>query len=327
MSVSGFAAPWWFLLLIVLAAVAAGYVLVQRSRRRRTLRFANLELLNRIAPSSPGWVRHVPAVLLLVSLMLLTFGLAGPTAEQRVPRDRATVILAIDVSLSMEATDIDPTRLDAAKDAALTFLEEIPDGVNLGIVSFAGTASVLVSPTTQRESARNAIENLSLARSTATGEGIFASLQAIEGFSAVVGGAEGPPPAKIVLMADGKQTVPTQDPTDPRGAYTAARAADDADVPISTISFGTQRGTVEIEERDIPVPVDDVAMDEIARITGGDFHKAATAEQIKDVYADLGEQIGYEIEESDASRPWMALGAIMLVVAAGSSLFLGQRLP
>ncbi|MDV6013949.1 VWA domain-containing protein [Haloechinothrix sp. LS1_15] len=327
MSLSGFTAPWWFLLLLVLAAMVAAYVLVQRSRRKRTLRFANLELLDRIAPKSPGWTRHVPAVLLLVALMLLTFGLAGPTAEQQVPRDRATIILSIDVSLSMEATDIEPTRLEAAQEAAQSFVEEIPDGVNLGIVSFAGTASVLVSPTTQRESAINAIENLSLARSTATGEGIFASLQAIESFSAVVGGADGPPPAKIVLLADGKQTVPTQDPNDPRGAYTAAREAADAGVPISTISFGTEHGTVEIEGRTIPVPVDDVAMEEIARITGGDFHKAATAEQIDEVYTGLGEQIGYEVRETDASRPWIALGAIALIAAAGSSLLIGQRLP
>lgn len=327
MSFSGFTAPWWFLLLFVLAAVALGYVLVQRQRRKRTFRFSNLAVLDKVAPRSPGWLRHVPAGLLLVSLMMLTFALAGPTAEQKVPRDRATVVLTLDVSLSMESTDVEPTRLEALQDAALDFVEEVPDGVNLGIVSFAGTASVLVPPTTEREPAANAIRNLSLARSTATGEGIFAALQAIESLSAVLGGAEGPPPAQIVLMADGKQTVPTQDPTDPRGAYTAAREAEEAGVPISTISFGTGHGTVDIEGQEIPVPVDDVAMEEIASITGGSFHKAASQEQIQQVFDNLGEEIGYEIEERDASRPWMAMGAVLLIAAAGSSLVLGQRLP
>ncbi|TQJ00778.1 VWA domain-containing protein [Amycolatopsis cihanbeyliensis] len=327
MSLTGFSTPWWFLLLLLVAAVVVGYVLAQRARRKRTMRFTNLELLERVAPRSQGWSRHVPAALLIVSLILLTFALAGPTAEQKVPRNRATVMLVIDVSLSMEATDVQPTRLDAAQDAAKTFAEGLTPGVNLGLISFAGTATVLVAPTTERAGVRKSIDNLKLAQSTATGEGIFAALQSIEGFSAVVGGAQGPPPARIVLMTDGKQTVPTDDPYDPRGAYTAAQRAKQADVPVSTISFGTSHGMVTIEGDPQPVPVDDSSMREIARLSGGDFYKAATAAELKQVYASLGEQIGYEIKEADASRPWVVLGTIVLIGAAGSSLFIGQRLP
>jgi Ca-activated chloride channel homolog len=311
----------------VVAVLVGGYVVVTRGRKRRVLRFANLELLERVAPKEPGWSRHLPAALLIAALSLFILGMAGPTAEQKVPRNRATVMLVIDVSLSMEATDVRPSRLAAAQAAATSFVEGMTPGVNLGLISFAGTATVRVSPTTERAGVVRAIEDLELAESTATGESLFAALQAIDGFSSVVGGADGPPPARIVLMTDGKQTVPNTDPNDPRGAYTAAKAAKDRGIPISTISFGTESGVVTINGKDLNVPVDDDAMREIARLSGGEFHKAATAEELKRVYATLGEQIGYEIKHSDASRPWLMLGTMVLIGAAGSSLLISQRMP
>jgi Ca-activated chloride channel homolog len=325
-SLTGFAAPWWFLLLIAVAAVAVGYVLVQRARRRRTMRFANLDLLEKIAPKSEGWVRHLPAVLIVLSLLLLTVALAGPTAEQKVPRNRATVVLVIDVSLSMEATDVAPSRLKAAQEAATQFARNMTPGINLGLISFAGTATVLVNPTTDRNGVIKAIENLKLAQSTATGEGIFAALQSVESFSSVVGGADGPPPARIVLMSDGKQTVP-EDLYATRGGYTAAQAAKQAGVPISSISFGTTHGSVTIDDKPQPVSVDDESLREIARLSGGDFYKAASAEELKKVYADLGEQIGYELKDADASKPWVVVGTLILMMGAAASLFFGQRLP
>ncbi|MET8846176.1 VWA domain-containing protein [Amycolatopsis sp. NPDC004625] len=326
MSLTGFASPWWFLLLIAVAAVAIGYVLAQRARRKRTMRFANLELLEKVAPKSQGWVRHLPAVLIMLALLLLTVSLAGPTAEQKVPRNRATVMLVIDVSLSMEATDVAPTRLQAAQEAATSFARNMTPGINLGLISFAGTATVLVNPTTDRNGVIKAIENLKLAQSTATGEGIFAALQSVESFSSVVGGADGPPPARIVLMSDGKQTVP-EDLYAARGGYTAAQAAKQAGVPISSISFGTTHGSVTIDDKQQPVSVDDESLREIARLSGGDFYKAASAEELKKVYADLGEQIGYELKDADASKPWVVVGTLILMLGAAASLFFGQRLP
>jgi Ca-activated chloride channel family protein len=326
MSLSGFTSPLWLLLFVVVGGLAAGYVLVTARRKRRLLRFANLPLLEQVA-KQPGWERHVPAVLLLASLALFVTGMAGPTAEEKVPRNRATVMLVIDVSLSMEATDVRPSRLAAAQAAATQFVREMTPGINLGLISFAGTATVLVSPTTDRAGVEKSIKDLELTESTATGEALFAAMQSIDGFSTVVGGANGPPPARIVLMTDGKQTVPNTDPNSPRGAYVAARAAKDRGVPISTISFGTEHGTVHINGRDLEVPVDDDAMREIANLSGGDFHKAATAEELKQVYATLGEQIGYEVKHQDASRPWLILGTLVLMLASGASLVVGQRLP
>ncbi|WP_033287552.1 VWA domain-containing protein [Amycolatopsis jejuensis] len=326
MSLTGFSSPWWFLLLIAVAAVAVAYVLAQRARRRRVMRFANLELLDKIAPKTQGWVRHLPAMLIVLSLLVLTVSLAGPTAEQKVPRNRATVMLVIDVSLSMEATDVAPTRLKAAQDAAKQFAQNMTPGINLGLISFAGTATVLVNPTTDRAGVTKAIDNLKLAQSTATGEGIFAAMQSIQSFSAVVGGAEGPPPARIVLMSDGKQTVP-EDLYAPRGAYTAAQAAKQAQMPISSISFGTTHGSVDIEGKQQDVRVDDESLREIARLSGGEFYKAASADELKRVYADLGEQIGFELKNADASKPWVVLGTLVLMAGAATALLVGQRLP
>jgi Ca-activated chloride channel family protein len=156
MSLTGFSAPWWLLLYVVVAGLAAGYVVVTLGNRRRVLRFANLELLERVAPPSQRW-RHLPAALLIASLSLFTLGMAGPTAEQKVPRNRATVMLVIDVSLSMESTDVRPSRIAAAQAAATSFVEGMTPGVNLGLISFAGTATVLVSPTTDRAGVARAI--------------------------------------------------------------------------------------------------------------------------------------------------------------------------
>ena len=323
---SGFTAPGWFLLLLVVAALVVGYVWSLRRRRRDTLRFSNLELLDRVAPRRQGWSKHVPVALLGVSLVLLTVALAGPTAEQRVPRNRATVMLTMDVSLSMMAEDVRPSRLAAAKQAAKEFADKLTSGINLGLVSFAGTATVMVPPTRDRAKVKQAIDSLRLSEATATGDGIKASMMAIKSFGRMVGGAQGAPPARVVLMADGGQTIP-RSPTAPRGAYTQARAAKQAHVPISTISFGTRYGTIRIQGERQPVEVDDEAMRRIAELSGGEFHKAASAEQLRRVYDTLGKQIGYEVKRTDASKSWLVLGTLVAIVAVGVSLFLRQRLP
>lgn len=322
-----FTAPWWLLLLVVVAVLAAGYVVLLHRRRRDVVRFTNLALLERVAPKRPGRLRHLPAAALITALAVLTIALAGPQAEARVPRNRATVVLVIDVSLSMQATDIEPSRLAAAQRSAKAFAEELTPGVNLGLISFAGSATVLVSPTTERASVIQAIDNLKLAEATGTGEAIFAALAAIDAFGAVVADAQGPPPARIVLLGDGKQTVPTTDPDDSRGSFSAARAAAEAEVPISTISFGTAYGRVEINGSWQEVRADDESMQEIADISGGEFYDADSAGQLTEVYDTLGEQIGYETKHIDASKPWLVLGTIAALLATAAALAIGQRLP
>ncbi|TQC49284.1 VWA domain-containing protein [Rhodococcus sp. WS4] len=326
MSLSQFTSPWWLLFLLVVVALVAGYVWVQRQRHKHTLRFTNFALLEKVAPSRPGRARHIPALLMVLALVFFSVALAGPTEDKRVPRNRATVILVIDVSLSMKATDVEPTRLAAAQDAAKSFADGLTPGINLGLVAFAGTASVLVSPTTNREATKVAIDNLQLSERTATGEAIFTSLQSIDTLAAVLGGSDQAPPARIVLLSDGKQTVP-ENPDDPRGGFTAARQAKDKDVPISTISFGTSYGKVEIEDERIPVPVDDPSLREIANLSGGSFFTASSLEELRDVYDTLEEQIGFETTRGDASRPWLVLGVLSATAGLILALVLRQRLP
>ncbi|MDV7084197.1 VWA domain-containing protein [Rhodococcus opacus] len=326
MSLSQFTSPWWLLFLLIVVALVAGYVWVQRQRQKHTLRFTNFALLEKVAPSRPGRARHIPALLMVLALVFFSVALAGPTEDKRVPRNRATVILVIDVSLSMKATDVEPTRLAAAQDAAKSFADGLTPGINLGLVAFAGTASVLVSPTTNREASKVAIDNLQLSERTATGEAIFTSLQSIDTLAAVLGGSDQAPPARIVLLSDGKQTVP-ENPDDPRGGFTAARQAKDKDVPISTISFGTSYGKVEIEDERIPVPVDDPSLREIANLSGGSFFTASSLEELREVYDTLEEQIGFETTRGDASRPWLVLGVLSATAGLILALVLRQRLP
>jgi Ca-activated chloride channel homolog len=315
-----FAYPAWFALGGAVLLLAAGYVLIQRMRRKHLLRFASLELLDRVAPARPGRTRHLPTVVMLVGMVLLTVALAGPTQDVKVPRNRATVMLVIDVSLSMEATDVAPNRLVAAQEAAKQFATDLTPGVNLGIVSFSGVVNVLLSPTTDRPAAIQAISDLKLDSRTATGEAITAAIKSIQAFAKTIGGTDQPPPARIVLMSDGKETAG-------RPAFDAARDAKAAGIPISTISFGTSHGTIEVQGQRQNVAVDEASMREIASLSGGDFHTAATAEELKEVYSQLGEQIGYEIKQQDNSRPWVIGGTLIVMLAGFAALLVTQRVP
>jgi len=327
MSLTGFAHPWFFLFLIFVAGLVALYVITQFARQKRILRFANMELLESVAPKRPNRWRHLSAILLICSLVLLTIAMAGPQNDVRIPRNRAVVMLVIDVSQSMRATDIEPSRLAAAQEAAKQFADQLTAGINLGLIAYAGTATVLVSPTTNREATKIAIDKLQLADRTATGEAIFTALQAIATVGAVIGGGQdGPPPARIVLMSDGKETVPSN-PDNPKGAFTAARTAKDQGVPISTVTFGTPYGYVEINDQRQPVPVDDETLKKIAELSDGSAYNASSLEQLKEVFTQLQDQIGYETVKGDASVGWLRLGSLLLALSALAALLFNRRLP
>jgi Ca-activated chloride channel family protein len=326
LSLAGFKNPWFFLFLLVVLGLVGFYVVVQVARQKRMLRFANMELLESVAPKRPSRWRHLSAILMVLSLLLFTIAMAGPTNDVRIPRNRAVVMLVIDVSQSMRATDVAPSRLAAAQEAAKQFADQLTPGINLGLIAYAGTATVLVSPTTNRDATKAAIDKLQLADRTATGEGIFTALQAIATVGAVIGGGDAPPPARIVLMSDGKETVPSN-PDNPKGAYTAARTAADQGVPISTVSFGTKYGYVEINSQRQPVPVDDEMLQKIAKLSGGNAYTASSLEQLKAVFTSLQEQIGYETIKGDASVGWLRLGSLVLALAAVAALLINRRLP
>jgi Ca-activated chloride channel family protein len=326
LTLSGFAHRWYLLFLLAILGLAALYVVMQLSRRKRILRFANMELLGSVAPRRPTRRQHLPAVLLVVALLVLTVAMAGPTRDVRIPRNRAVVMLVIDVSQSMRATDVAPSRLAAAQVAAKQFADELTPGINLGLISYAGVPTVLVPPTTNRDATKAAVDKLQVGDRTATGEAIFSALQAVATVGAVIGGGATPPPARIVLFSDGKETTPTN-PNNPKGAFTAARAAKDQGIPISTISFGTPNGYVDLNGQRIPVPVDDTTMKQVARLSGGTAYSATSLQQLNDVYSSLQQQIGYDTVKGDASTGWLRLGALVLAVAALAALLINRRLP
>ncbi|WP_029431861.1 VWA domain-containing protein [Blastococcus sp. URHD0036] len=314
-----FQTPIWLLGLVVVAALVALYVVLQLRRKQYAARFTNVALLGSLVPKRPGWKRHVAFGLVALALGVLIVSLATPSTEVRVPRERATVVMAVDVSMSMEATDIEPTRFEAMQVAAKEFVDVLPEEINLGLVAFSGTATTLVTPTTDRGQVRAAIDNLELSEATAIGEAVFASLQAIANFQSALGETEEQVPARIVLLSDGSNTVG-------RSTTQAVDSANDAGVPVSTIAFGTDYGSVEIEGDSVPVPVDRAALEDIADATGGSYSEAASASELEEVYSDLGSQIGYTTEPQDVSYWFVRGGVLLALLGCVMSLLFTNRL-
>ncbi|HEX2575920.1 MAG TPA: VWA domain-containing protein [Aquihabitans sp.] len=307
-------------LLVGVAALAVSYLVLQRRRRSYAVRFTNLALLDQVAPKRPGWRRHLPAALLLLALAGMVGAFAKPAREERVPRERATIIVAIDTSLSMEATDVAPNRLRAAQAAAKDFIRLLPDRLNVGLVTFNGIAQIKVPPTQEREELLAAIDQLRLGERTAIGEAIYASLEAIKSAPAAAEGEE--VPARIVLMSDGSTT-------DGRPDAQASAAAKEAEVPVSTIAFGTAGGTIEIEGQPGPVSVavNPGALEKIANDTDGRAFTAATEEELSAVYADIGSSVGYTTEERDITGTFVGASLLVLFLAAALSQLWFSRLP
>ncbi|MDH6463219.1 Ca-activated chloride channel family protein [Micromonospora sp. A200] len=314
--------PARLLLLLGVFALAGGYLLAQRRRSRYAVRFTNLRLLDRVAPTRPAWRRHVPAGLFLAMLALLVVGFARPTAEVRVPRERATVMVAVDVSTSMLATDVEPDRLAAAKHAARRFVDGLPDEFNVGLVAFAGSAAVVVPPGTDREALHEGIDRLAEGitgvQGTAIGEAISASLGAVKSLDSTA--AKKPPPARVILLSDGANTS-GMDPME------AAAAAVTAKVPVHTISFGTPGGFVDRGGRPIQVPVDGQTLKAVAEDTGGGFHEAGNSAELRKVYEDIGSSVGYRTERQDISARFIGLGLMFAMGAAAGSMRWFSRLP
>lgn len=321
-----FAHPGWLLALLVPVLAAAAYVYVDRRRRRRSFAFGNFSIVAEVSGRDRPWLRHLPVAALLAALAVLAIALAGPMAETKVAHNRATIMLVVDVSLSMSATDVQPDRLSTAKQAGREFIDSLPDDLNVGLVTFAGRAQTPVMPTTDHATVARALDGAILQSATATGDAIAAAQSAILQFGEQIQGPEGPPPAAIVLLSDGKQTIPSE-LDDPRGAYTAADEAAEVGLPIHTISFGTRGGSITVDGQVLPVPNDDESLMEIARRTEGEFHSAASLDELRDVYGELTDEIGYELRRSENPRPWMVAAFALLLVSAGASLFLGRRVP
>ncbi|AQT82453.1 hypothetical protein B1R94_00575 [Mycolicibacterium litorale] len=327
LTVTGLAHPVVLLLALVPLGLVALYAAAQVHRARRLRRFSSPSALDRVSPNRPHRLRHLPVALSALALLFLVVALAGPTHQAQIPRNRAVVMLVIDVSQSMAAKDEPPTRLRAAQDAAKRFAQQLTPGVNLGLVSFAGNVNLLVSPTPDHGATVDAIDKLQLDNSTATGEAILTALDSIQTVTTVLtAGDATPPPARIVLLSDGGENKPAN-PDNPRGAFTAARAAKDQGVPVSTISFGTRSGAVTLKDETIPVPSDDAQMKRIAELSGGQSYTATNIDELDRSYGAVLQQVGYQTVSAPAGAGWLRLAVLTVTIAAFAALALNRNLP
>lgn len=306
----------WLLLLVV--GLAAAYVLLQNRRKDYAVRFTNLELLASVAPKRPGWRRHVPAAAMALALAGMVVGLAHPARDEKVPKEAATVMLVVDVSASMQSTDVTPTRLQAARDAADSFVAELPERLRVGLVSFDRTSRVISPPTTDHGLVRSGILNLTTGPGTAAGDAIFVALDAITSAGGA-GTTNGKQTAAIVLLSDGATTVGTS-------VEQAAQAALEQGVPVTTIAFGTADGTVDIGGRVIAVPADPASMTDLAEVTGGAFFQAASGKQLKGVYSKIGSRVGYTTEQKEIGMVFVAFSMVLLLAGMGAALVWTGRL-
>lgn len=316
-----FASPATLTLLLALPLLACVYLAASRRETRFAIEYPNLAVLAEVTTGQSSWRRHRPPLLLLAALILLIVGAARPQAAVRVPRERAAVVLAIDSSGSMRATDVEPTRMDAAREAARAFLDIVPDGLRVGIVSFDDEAAILVPPISERETIQLALDSFVPDGGTAIGDALMESLSLdIDGS----GSSAEVPLAAIVLLSDGQNTAGETHPLD------AAARARRANVPVYSVALGTQEGSVLVPAPGggssiQPVPPDLDTLNSIAEMSGGQFFDAPTESDLRSIYETLGSRIGYRMEERDVTAAFA--GGAGLLAALAVSLVLARRGP
>jgi len=315
-----FMSPNRLLILLIIPLLILAYVFASLRKNRRGMRFTNTSMLDVVVPKQSQWRRHVAVALSLLSLITLTAAFARPKTQVDVPRERATVVMVIDASQSMQATDIRPTRLDAAKQAAIEFVTKLPEKYNVSVVSMAGSCAILVPPTTAHSTVLNAINSIQLQDSTAIGEGITTGLRALQQAPKDPDDPNSIAPGAIVLLTDGFNTAG-------RAPQQAAAEAKAAKVPIYTIAYGTENGYVDLDGKREPVPVDHEEMKRIAAATNGEYFAAASADQLKTVYENIGSDVGYEKADREVTARFAGYGLALAVLAALGAISLGAKWP
>ena len=329
----------WSLLLLPLLVLL--YLWLLRKRRRSTVRLASLAVAKAALGKGPGWRRHVPPVLLLLAIGTLLVAMARPLAVITLPLAQRTIILAMDVSGSMRATDVQPSRIVAAQEAAKSFVNSLPREVRVGVVAFAGTAAVVQAPTTSREDIIAAIDRFQLQRATATGSGIILSLATIFPdagieISQATGQRNMPGPldekkdkkqeftpvppgsytsAAIIMLTDGARTT-GPDPLE------AAKMAADRGVKVYTVGIGTVAGeTIGFEGWSMRVRLDEAALKQVALLTQAEYFYAGTAQDLLKVYQSLSSKLVVEKKETEITAFFAAAGALLALLGAGLSVW------
>jgi Ca-activated chloride channel homolog len=320
-----FATPFilWGLLLIPLGLLA--YWLVQRRRIKYAARFTNLDLLVNVVDATPGRRRHLPALLALMALAALIVAMARPQKVVAVPREDATVVLTMDSSASMKATDVAPSRLDAAKSAATTFLDDVPDRFRVGLVSFSSAVRVLEEPTDDRDAVRSSLDSIQGDIGTALGDAIEASVALADDPNATEDNVGEKPLFAVLLLSDGANTTGSE-------PLAVVDEAKEAGVPIYTIALGTPSGTVDVTDdygqtQTVNVPPDPTTLKQIAGETGGRFFEAPTEADLKAVYDEIGSQVSWEDDERELTAAFAGAGAVFLLLGASLSALWFGRIP
>jgi Ca-activated chloride channel family protein len=317
-----FLAPARLVLMALPLFLAVGYAVAAHRRRRWALRFTTVELLDEVAPDRPGWRRALPAAAMLAGLVVGVLAVAKPAVATTRDETRRIVVLAVDSSLSMEATDVAPSRMKAAISAAGDFLDTVPEGVAVGLVGFDGRARELMAPTTRLEAVRSSLDRLDLGEGTAIGEAVFLALDAIDAETDRLAetGDDGPA-GTVVLLSDGETT-------EGRPNDEAAAAARDQGVAVHTIAFGTDGGVIiDPLGAEVPVPVNEDALRRLAASTDGRALAAATGEELSRVYEDLGRSVKVETERTEVTDWFAGAAAGLAFLGALGSLVWFGRLP
>jgi Ca-activated chloride channel family protein len=310
-----FAAPGILVALVALPLLLVLYMGEQRRRRAAAAAFAAPALQPSVAPRRPRWRRHAPMAAIALAIALLVVAAAKPQRTVAVPVERASVMLATDVSGSMTATDIQPSRLVAAKRAARRFVDEVPDRLNVGLLAFNSVPRVLQSPTRDQDVVDAAIDSMQPSGGTATGEAIATATSVLRPAS---GSGGRRPPAAILLLSDGKST-------SGQDAVAAARAARRLGIPVYTVVLGTQQGTITVPRADGStatrnVPPDPESLAEIAQVSGGKAYTAQTASGLKEIYESLGSQLGHEKKKREITSAVTGGGIVLMLLGVAMSL-------
>jgi len=357
-----FAEPVLLLALLVVPLAILGYVYVQRRRSRYVVRFTNVDLLANLVPKTPAWRRHVPPALYIAAMTALVIALARPSAMVAVPREDATIILAMDTSGSMMATDVAPSRLASAKQAASSFVDRLPPKFQVGLVTFSTSAQVAVRPTTDRAEIHAALDSLVADGGTALGDAIGASTdlaREVIDTAATAGGASAspapdangstapsasptptpspsgatspatraePPLVATVLLSDGSNSTGTLEPD------AAAREAASIGMPVYTIALGTADGVVTVQDEfgmphTVQVPPDTDTLAAIAETTGARSFQAPSAADLQQIYESLGSRVGTRQEPQEVTQWFAAAGLALMVGGAALAAHWFNRFP
>ena len=309
-----FAEPWLLLTLAVVPLVVLAYVLAARRSRGRAAAAAAPGLWPNLMPRRPGWRRHVAPVLTALAIALLLVGLARPQMALSQDRIETTVVLTIDASRSMAATDVQPSRIEAARSAARELLSGLPDTAKVGVVSFSREVRVLAAPTDDRQAVEDALAGVTLSGGTALGDAITRAVASLRDARAPAQGRA------IVVISDGKSTEGATAP------LAAARAAKAAGVRIFAVSLGTASGSIQQGSKQVAVPPDPATLQRIASLTGGRFYRAADAAALRAAYRQIGGAVRPGRKRQDVSFAFVAGAGALAVGGSLLSLVWFRRL-